>query len=133
MVDDTVELTQPHGRRMEIRGKIAARRRWPDEEKARIVAESLAPGAVVSEIAQRYQILPRNLWAWRKASREGRLALATNAEPAFVPVVGSIMHSNGSSSSTLIVIEVAGAVVRAGPGVDLALLCDVLRAVKAVA
>ena len=44
--------------RVEIRTGIGRRRRWSDEEKARIVAEALAPGAVKSEVARRYNILP---------------------------------------------------------------------------
>jgi transposase len=41
------------------------RRRWSDEEKAAIVAESLAPGARTSEIALRR--LHRNkLYDWRR-------------------------------------------------------------------
>lgn len=30
------------------------RRRWPDEVKARIVAESLAPGARIGDLARQY-------------------------------------------------------------------------------
>jgi transposase len=37
------------------------RRRWSDEVKARIVAESFAPGAVVSDVARRHGLSPRHL------------------------------------------------------------------------
>src|SRR5215831_13821297 len=35
------------------------RRRWRDDVKAQIVAESYAPGAVASEVARRYEISPQ--------------------------------------------------------------------------
>jgi transposase-like protein len=43
------------------------RRRWSWEEKARIVAKSLAPDAVASAVARRYGLRPNQLYAWRKA------------------------------------------------------------------
>ena len=112
---------------------MAQRRRWPAPEKGRIVAESFAPGAVVSEVAERYQISPRHLWTWRKAAREGRLALPGDETPAFVPVISATLAADDGATfnSTSIAIEIAGVVVRAGRGVDLDLLRDVLRAVKA--
>ena len=39
-------------RRVEVLTGTERRRRWSDEEKAAIVAESLAEGAVVSEVAR---------------------------------------------------------------------------------
>lgn len=45
MIADVVEASQ------------VRRRRWSDEVKARIVAESYAPGAAVSEVARRHEIL----------------------------------------------------------------------------
>src|SRR4030095_8488156 len=75
MVDHIVDATAPRGR-VEIRSGVGRRRRWRDEDKGRIVAESYAPGAVVSEIARRHEISPQHLFAWRKAARNGQLALA---------------------------------------------------------
>jgi transposase-like protein len=45
------------------------RRRWNDDVKAQLVAESYAPGAVVSQVAHRHKISPQLLSAWRKAAR----------------------------------------------------------------
>ncbi len=75
--------------RMEVVSGRTGRRRWPDEVKARIVRESLAPGVRVGEVAQRYGMAPQQLTQWRRAAREGLLALADDCDagaPAFVPL-----------------------------------------------
>lgn len=46
------------------------RRRWSDELKEQVVAESFMPGANVSAIARRIGIEPSQLFAWRKAMRK---------------------------------------------------------------
>ena len=45
------------------------RRRWSAEQKRAIVTESLAPGAVVTEIARRAEICPGQIYRWRRADR----------------------------------------------------------------
>jgi transposase len=45
------------------------RRRWTSAEKAGIVAESLAPGASVTEVARRHDIHSNLLHAWRRQAR----------------------------------------------------------------
>ena len=134
MVDHIVDASERRGR-IDIRTGVGRRRRWSDEVKGQVVAESYEPGAVVSEVARRHDISPQHLFGWRKAARAGRLVLPASAPPMFVPVVtatgdlgaaGSVTRCAGS-----IVIEIAGAAVRAAPGVDLGWLRDVLRAVKA--
>ena len=136
MVDQIVDASQRRGR-VDICVGVGRRRRWRAEDKGRIVAESYAPGAVVSEVARRHEIAPQHLFAWRKAARAGRLTLPAEEAPLFVPVVPAIREIGAAGASAngpaSIAIEIAGAVVRAERGVDLGWLRDVLRAVKAAA
>ncbi len=134
MVDHIVDASERRGR-VDIRVGVGRRRRWRAEDKGRIVSESYAPGAVVSEVARRHEITPQHLFAWRKAARAGRLMLPAEEAPVFVPVVAAGREVGVASAPAKglasIVIEIAGAVVRAERGVDLCWLRDVLRAVKA--
>jgi transposase len=135
MVDDIFDTSRPRGR-VEIRTGVGRRRRWSEEEKGRIVAESYAAGAVVSEIARRYEISPQHQFAWRKAARTGLLALPGEEGSLFVPVItsgDSSAMAGKPGESRLIKIEIASAVVHVERGVDLGFLTAVLRAVKAAA
>ena len=48
---------------------IERRRRWSKDEKARIVEETLTPGAVVSEVARRHGVAQSLLFTWRRLAR----------------------------------------------------------------
>jgi transposase len=133
MVDHIVDASAPRGR-VEIRSGVGRRRRWSEEEKGRIVAESYAPDAVVSEVARRHEISPQHLFAWRKAARDGRLTLPADEGATFVPVMMVTPQARPATPSALsITIETGGVVVRAECGVDVRWLAAVLGAVKALA
>ena len=77
-------------RRLEVYTGVPGRRRWPDEEKARIVLESFVPGTVVTQLAQRHGCRPQQIHDWRRLARTGKLALPApsgEAMPAFVPLL----------------------------------------------
>jgi transposase len=52
--------------RVEIITGRERRRRWSAEEKARLVAEAFAPGAIISQVARRHEVAESCLYAWRK-------------------------------------------------------------------
>lgn len=86
MVDHIDDASEPRGR-VDIRVGVGRRRRWSVATKGRIVAESYAPGAVVSEVARRHDMSPQHLFGWRKAARAGLLTLPADEVPMFVPIV----------------------------------------------
>ena len=61
-------------RRVEVLTGAPRRRRWSAAEKAAIVAESLAPGAVASTVALRHGLHRNQLYMWRREVRSGALA-----------------------------------------------------------
>jgi transposase len=72
--------------RVEVITGPERRRRWTEDQKRAIVAESLAPGAVVNAIARRAAICPGQIYRWRKelrATTDGfaRVLIAPNTAP----------------------------------------------------
>ena len=59
MVDHMLEPPRPV-RRLEVITGAGGRRRWSADEKARILEEAMAPGAVVSEVARRNGMSPQH-------------------------------------------------------------------------
>jgi transposase len=84
-------------RRIELVTGTGRRRQWSEDDKARIIVESLKPGANVSAIARRHGISPQQLFGWRREARalfcEDRDAEARgapgSASPAHAPAVVS--------------------------------------------
>jgi transposase len=69
--------------RVEVLGGVERRRRWSRDDKMRIIEETLAPGAVVTEIARRHGLATSLVFTWR---RRARLATVASAGPRLVPV-----------------------------------------------
>ena len=148
-MDDVTDDAKGEFRRIELLTGPARRRRWSEAEKARVVAETLVPGAVVSAIARRWQVCPQQVFGWRRAARVGDVAVPTKRDgPAFVPIVGEsprplvteaapptpgVTALPVAPSAPAVEVALAGAVVRVASGTDGALLTAVLRAVRASA
>ncbi len=61
--------------RLEVLEGPTGRRSWPDEEKIRIIRESLAPGARVCDVARHNGLTPQHLSTWRSLAKKGKLSV----------------------------------------------------------
>jgi transposase len=132
---DTTDDAKGGFRRVEILTGPGRRRRWSAEEKARIIAETLVPGARVSEVARRWQLSSQQVFGWRRAARLAMTTVEGPVRTSFVPIVteaGPV--TTVPQAASVIEVRLAGAVVRVASGVDdAAQLTVVLRAIRASA
>jgi transposase len=73
----------------EIISRVERRRRWTAEQKMKVLAEALQPGATVSAVANRNGIRRSQLYAWKRLAQRGGIpGLSMNGpqKPMFAPV-----------------------------------------------
>ena len=120
-------------RRLEVITGVGRRRRWTDEEKAWIVAESLDPATSVSAVARRYGLHASQLFTWRQQLQRSASSAAAIGGPGFVPVLVAEDGPAPAEPVGRMEIALGPAVVRVGPDVDAAALRRVLEAVRGLA
>jgi transposase len=134
--DPTLDPKPVVVRRLEVLTGVGGRRRWSADDKARIVEETLAPGATVSEVARRHDIRPQQLFGWRREMR------IVDPEPAlsFVPAVveagdpEKVDRARPRPARTGrgdIELEFEGVVVRVRRGAEAKTVAAVIKALKA--
>lgn len=101
-------------------------RSWSDEEKARIVGETLVAGANVSAIARSNGLDPSQLFAWRRKAKASGVVVPLAAAPS-KPVKFARFEA---MRSDMVEIVIGDVVVHAGPDVGADRLVDVMRAVR---
>jgi transposase len=137
------DICKPHRpRRVEVLSGVERRRKWPDERKIAIVAETLEPGVAVSDVARRHELSPSQLFGWLKQFRneaQGLLDAKRFPErPVFAPAV---VDTTPVASHTLpallpsidpavIEVSVGEATVRIRGAVDGRTLAAVLKALR---
>jgi len=131
---------KPNGplRRIEVINGAGGRRRWSADEKARVIEETLAPGAVVSEVARRHGISPQQLFGWRREARRPAMEAeaisfvpAVVTPPPAVPTPQSRVRRSRRRSANGIELEIGGVAVRVGADASPKAIAAVIRALKA--
>lgn len=103
------------------------RRRWSDEERARILAAVDEPGAVLAEVARRADVCTSLVYQWRREARA-----AANASGFAQVVVDDSPRPATASTAELgaILVEMKGARVRIGRNASAALIAATLKALR---
>ena len=104
------------------------RRRWSDDDRARILSQIEMPGAVVAEVARREDVCTSLVYKWRREARKSASVIA----PGFAPVVieASPAAQPAAGVAEVIVVEVNDARVRIGAGAPKALIAATLKALR---
>ena len=82
--------------RVEVLGGIERRRRWSQDDKLRIVEETLVPGAKVTEVARRNGIAASVVFTWRRQART-----IEKVGPCFAPVQIAAAETSGEDAKPL--------------------------------
>ena len=145
-LDHTLE-PKPSLRRVEVITGTGRRRQFSVDDKARIIEETRAPGAVVSDVARRHGLMPQQLFTWRRLARQPVVSDPAPEPPMFVPAVIDTSsprseprrpRSRRARRSAKVVerpgvieMEIDGVAVRVGRGADAKTVAAVIRALKA--
>jgi len=131
-LDLTLDPKAPAARRIEVITGASGRRRWSEEEKARAIEESLAPDAVVSQVARRHGVTPQQLFTWRREARQK----AVESSPPFVPAIveGDVAAARAPKAETpaapVMEIEIGDAHVWIWRDADISLATAIVRALQ---
>lgn len=115
-------------------GRRRRNRQWPDEVKARIVAETLRPGATVSEVAERHGLKANHVSSWRTLARNGKLVLPAPEDAVefatlmVAPVEEQVAAAAASAGPEVVVGSV---IIRLEPGASAGRIASVVHALMA--
>lgn len=141
--DDQEREPQPYRagavgpRRVEVITGQDRRRRWSPEDKDRIIAESMNPGANVSAVARQNGVSIGLLHYWRRCAREGVVRtmrfvpVTLAADEATAPPAMARAPAWSEPARSCIEIELGGVRIRVNGSVDAEALRVVMLAVRA--
>jgi transposase len=117
-------------RGIEVRVRPVRRRIWPDEDKLRIVRETLEAGAVVQVVADRNGVSTGQLYTWRKemlaAAVTGFVPVTVASEMPRVEAPALQQDLAVEPSGVIEIILPSGTTIRTSGRVDAAVLRGVL-------
>lgn len=119
--------------RMTVISGAERRRRWSDEDRARILAAISEPGAVIAEVARREDVCTSLVFKWRREMREAADPVAGGFAPVVIepaPAAPCSSPAPGCSAPAMIEVELKGARVRIHAGAPSSAIAAVLKALR---
>lgn len=118
--------------RLEVLEGPTGRRVRSEAERARIVAESLLPGAQVAEVARKHGATRWQIYDWRRRFRQrGGLPSCESPTTSFAPLVVEEPLDERHVPVVKLEIAIGDIVVRTDAAIDGKQLSQVIRAVRA--
>ena len=104
------------------------RRRWSEEDRARILAAIAEPGAVIAEVARREEVCTSLVYKWRREAG----SVADASAPGFAPLVVEALPRAPASEPepSAIVVEMKEARIRIGGNASAAVIAATLKALR---
>ena len=116
---------------VELLAAPAAKRRWSDEAKGRMVAETLVPGVTVNEVARRHGVKANHLSSWRTLARKGKLVVPEVAGAEFAPPVAVTQTSEPPVVTGTIDLVIGPVTVRLDAATAAARVAELVIALRA--
>lgn len=116
---------------VELLAAPAAKRRWSDEAKGRMVAETLVPGVTVNEVARRHGVKANHLSSWRTLARQGKLVVPEVAGAEFAAPVAAAQSAAASLATASIDLIIGPVTVRLDGATPAARVADLVTALRA--
>ena len=117
--------------RMTVISGAERRRRWSDEDRARILAASFEPGAVIADVARREDVCTSLVFKWRREMREAAEGDARGFAPVVIgPAPAAPSTSSACSPSVVIEVELKDACVRIHAGAPSSAIAAALKALR---
>ena len=116
---------------VELLAAPAAKRRWSDAAKGRMVAETLVPGVTVNEVARRHGVKANHLSSWRTLARKGKLVVPEVAGAEFAPLAAVIQTSEVPIVTGTIDLVIGAVTVRLDAATAAARVAELVIALQA--
>lgn len=116
---------------VELLAAPAAKRRWSDEAKGRIVAETLVAGVTVNEVARRHALKANHLSAWRTLARQGKLVVPEVAGAEFSAPVAVAQLVEMPVANAWIDLVIGPVTVRLDPATPAPRVAELVMALQA--
>ena len=118
---------------VELLAAPAAKRRWSDDAKGRMVAETLVPGVTVNEVARRHGVKANHLSSWRTLARIGKLVVPEVAGAEFTAPMVVTQSSELPIVTGTIDLVIGPVTVRLDAATPAARVADLVIALRACA
>jgi transposase len=116
---------------VELLAAPSSKRRWSDEAKGGIVAETLVVGVTVNEVARRHGVKANHVSSWRSLARKGKLIVPDIAGADFAPPVAMTQTLEPPIVTSTVDLVIGPVTVRLDPATPASRVAELVIALQA--